>query len=264
MLFAVTAMLHASPLPPGSLWLALAAVSPDTVKRLAERLPQEFTDKIRRRLQRARTAFQRWIEAALAWETVRHGLTPAAKAAATPKDEYLAALKKIGQASLAVKDAVRAHDETLRALEETRQRVYDAQKAFREAKKTLPALKQAYDEAMAPRQQELARARSALREARDEARNAQRALGIDLAWLCGGDRERLEATAQRFQVSERYLRALLGEPHRGLTADEIQDIVDRALAGTPVVILAAEYRVPRSRVYAIISNHRMTAEQGSA
>lgn len=264
MLTAATAVLHASHLPPGSLWLAVAAVRPGAAKRLEDGLPQEFTDKIGGRIQRVRTAFQRWTEAAIGWETVRRRLTPAAKAAAMPKNEYQTTLDTIGRASLAVKDAIHAHDEALRAVEATRQRLHEAQEAFREAKKALPTIKQAYDGAMNPRQRELAKARSALRDARNEAMKAQRALAIDLAWLCVGDREILESTAARFQVSARYLRALLGEASRGLTADEQQEIIDRALMGTPVTILAVEYRTPRSWIYKLVNDHKRLGESESA
>lgn len=251
---AAMAMLHASHLPPGSPWLAVAVIDLDRVKKLAERMPQEAVDMLAERIGRMREAFRRQAGGSLVWETVRMGLTLAAKTAAAPKEAYVMALNSIGDASLGVKQLADAHEQAVNAARETKRQLEEAKEAFREAKRVLETAKVPYKAAMAARREELARSRTELRNARKEAEEAEADFAETLGRCCAGElhQELIEAVARRLNVSARYLRALLGEPHGDLTAEERQKIIDRALSGTPVTILAAEYHVTRQHIYRLL------------
>lgn len=251
-------MQHAiSPLAAWS-WLAAAVIDLDTVKTLVERIPQETVDTLSDLLQRTRAAFQRWADAAMAWETVQKGLTPAAKALVEPERQYREALHSLGIASQSMKRAVEAHRDALSAARQTRALLEEARQEFRAAKEVVVALKGPYTEVLEPRRKELTEARDRLHDRETEAKKTQEDLAKVLRYGCAGklEEEMVEAFAQRLPAPGRYLRALAGQLSRGLEPEEQQDIINRRLAGTPEAILAAEYRVSSRWIRQTLSAYR--------
>ena len=239
-------------------WLAMALKDIDghLIEKIATRIPKHVVDQLAGRWRVVQQKRREAADKALAWETVRRGLTPATERARVAWGNHRVAMYK---AKHVLNAARKERDELWEAARAGDQRLRDAQAVCGAILRGTDPTGQADTEARTARKEEIKVTSTQAKSAQDETKKAERVFLTELRQVYRVDprQETALALARLVSIPENELMVLMGlRKKRELNNSEREAFVRRAMAGERVTVLIEEYHISHKEAYLILAKHK--------
>ena len=239
-------------------WLAMALKDIDghLIEKIATRIPKHVVDQLAGRWRVVQQKRREAADKALAWETVRRGLTPATERARVAWGNHRVAMYKAKQVLNAAR---KERDELWEAARAGDQRLRDAQAVYGAILRGTDPTGRADTEARTARRKEIEITSTQAKSAQDETKKAERVFLTELRQVYRVDprQETALALARLVSVPDNELMVLMGlRKKRELNNSEREAFVRRAMAGERVTVLIEEYHISHKEAYLILAKHK--------